>query len=190
MKQQDRKFWNVNAGTWSLLFFWCRLLLIYLSISCIGGISDSYTQLLTHTRHAGLFLVTQTVVTSWANICHTLRQADDHWWETQNTMTPPPPPASWTDENEILVATATITKRKSPVSVPATGTNHPGSSSRVTFNTTTTTTHVPQPTKKFRPTLGQSESTSTTEEEEEVVVEEGEQCFATPMDDDDSVSLF
>ena len=179
----------MNAGTWSLLFFWCRLLLIYLSISCIGGISDSYTQLLTHTRHAGLFLVTQTVVTSWANICHTLRQADDHWWETQNTMTPPPPPASWTDENEILVASATITKRKSPVSVPATGTNHPGSSSRVTFNTTT---HVPQPTKKFRPTLGQSESTSTTEEEdeEEVVVEEGEQCFATPMDDDDSVSLF
>ena len=137
-------------------------------------------------------VVTQTVVTSWANICHTLRQADDHWWETQNRMTPPPPPpASWTDENEILVSTATITKRKSPVSVPATGTNHPGSSSRVTFNTTTTTTHVPQPTKKFRPTLGQSESTSTTEEEEEeVVVEEGEQCFATPMDDDDSVSLF
>ncbi len=168
---------------------WCWWMFIYIYMFHV--MIDSLVRTLTHSHTRAMLqscVVTQTVVTSWANICHTLRQADDHWWEIQN-LTTPPPAASWnvpeTDENAILRPTTPVmTKRTSPESVPTTRTQV--SSSRVTF---TTTTHVPPPTKKFRSTLGQSESTNSTEDEEEEEVED-EQCYATPMDEDDSVSLF
>ena len=143
--------------------------------------------------------VTQTVVTSWANICHTLMEADDHWWKTSQSTA--------TSTTVVPLVASSHRSTNTPVAniddadtIPTVRTKHPKSSTTSKRNNTvlsqsvTTMASSMTHTKKYRPspvvrggavTLGQPESTNTTTEDDVAPDDAEDNSYATPMDGDD-----